>query len=479
MKNKILTLFILSILLFTFSWAASAEDYMSANFYVSQNKISAGQSFKIAVEFELNEEYHINSNDPGEDFSIPTKLTVNLPEGFTLGRIIYPESHSVQFAFSDTPLDVFEGKNIIWATVSTPAQIDIDTLQVEFSLFFQACNDQSCFAPTSYDDVIKLPATNNVNEIQALDADFFKNYPAMQTEEQESDSGLASSLQEKGLFLFLFIVFFAGLALNLTPCVYPLIPITIAYFSNQAHEKRSTTTIHAFFYFLGIVIMYSSLGLFAALSGSLLGAWLQNPIVMIIIALVMVALALSMFGVWEIRVPQKLANTAGKSRVGYIGTLLMGITVGFIAAPCIGPFVLGLITLVAEIANPVIGFVMFLALAMGIGLPYLLLGIFSGAMNKIPSSGGWMIWVKNLFGFVLLGMGIYFLNPLINNEMIYFILLGLIAAAAGVYCFIDKNTIFTNPKMFKGIKVVIGVILIALGIYLGYPQPAAKKVDIA
>ncbi|MCK5074825.1 MAG: sulfite exporter TauE/SafE family protein, partial [Calditrichia bacterium] len=347
--------------------------------------------------------------------------------------------------------------------------------------FFQACNDQSCFAPTSYDDVIKLPATNNVNEIQALNADFFKNYPIVQTETNESDSdfNFSGALKKYGLFIFLFIIFIFGLGLNLTPCVFPIIPITIAYFSNQSHDKKSTTIFHAFSYFFGIVIMYSSLGLFAALSGSILGAWLQNPIVMIIIALVMVALALSMFGVWEIRVPQKLANTAGKNRVGYLGTLLMGLTVGIIAAPCIGPVILGLITLVAELNEPVTGFLMFVALSIGLGLPYLILGIFSGAMKKIPSSGGWMIWVKNLFGFVLLGMGIYFLNPLINNEMIYFILLGLMAIAAGIYCFIDKNTIFSNPKMFKGIKVATGILLIALGIYLAYPQPAAKKADIA
>ncbi len=225
--------------------------------------------------------------------------------------------------------------------------------------------------------------------------------------------------------------------------------------------------------------MYSLLGLVAALSGSIMGAWLQNPIVIIFVALVMVALATSMFGLWEIRMPQALANFAGKNRSGYIGTFLMGLTVGFIAAPCIGPFVLALITLVAKMANPYLGFLMFFALALGLGLPYLLLGIFTSSLNKIPKSGGWMVWVRNLFGFVMLAMAVYFLNPLISNEIVYWALMGILAVGAGIYSFVDKNTSISNPGLFNSIKKVVALILILFGLYIGWPRQATPESSLA
>ena len=132
-----------------------------------------------------------------------------------------------------------------------------------------------------------------------------------------------------------------------------------------------------------------------------------------------IALALSMFGLYEIRVPQSLALLGGTNRSGYFGTLLMGLTVGLIAAPCIGPFVLGLLTYVGNLGDPYMGFLMFFVLALGLGTPFLVLGIFSGAITHLPRSGAWMVWVRNLFGFVLIGMAIYFLQPLFPGEKLY------------------------------------------------------------
>jgi len=181
-------------------------------------------------------------------------------------------------------------------------------------------------------------------------------------------------------------VFIAGLALNLTPCVYPIIPITVGFFAQQAKERKGGTFGLAVAYVLGMAVTYSALGVTAALTGRLFGTALQNPIVVGVIVAVMLALAASMFGLWELRVPAWAMRASG-GRGGVFGALLMGLVVGFVAAPCIGPFVLGLLTYVGQQGSPLLGFVLFFTLAMGLGLPYLLLGTFTGAINKLPASG--------------------------------------------------------------------------------------------
>jgi thiol:disulfide interchange protein DsbD len=123
-----------------------------------------------------------------------------------------------------------------------------------------------------------------------------------------------------------------------------------------AARPRDGAQLLATLYLLGMAAMYSTLGLIAALTGSLFGSALQNPIVLGVIALVMVGLALSMFGLYDIRVPTRLAGVAGTAKQGTLGSFLMGLTVGIVAAPCIGPFVLGLLTFVGETANPLLGF---------------------------------------------------------------------------------------------------------------------------
>src|SRR5262249_49193923 len=158
-----------------------------------------------------------------------------------------------------------------------------------------------------------------------------------------------AGLAGKSLPLLVALVFVSGLALNLTPCVYPLIPITVSFFARQTEgaPSRGKTFGLALTYVLGMSVTYSALGVFAALSGSLFGAWLRKPVVLVAVAAIVVALALSMFGLFEIQAPHAITDKTG-SRAGFAGALTMGLFVGFVAAPCIGPFVLSLLTFVAS-----------------------------------------------------------------------------------------------------------------------------------
>ena len=107
---------------------------------------------------------------------------------------------------------------------------------------------------------------------------------------------------------------------------------------------------------------------------------------------------------------------ASKSYTGYFGTLFMGLTLGLVAAPCIGPFVLGLLTWVAGMGSPWLGFLIFFTLSLGLGLPLFLLALFSGKIEKLPRSGEWMLWVRKLMGWVLVGMAAHFIRPLLPES---------------------------------------------------------------
>ncbi|CAB5108777.1 Cytochrome c-type biogenesis protein DsbD, protein-disulfide reductase (EC [Olavius algarvensis associated proteobacterium Delta 3] len=251
-------------------------------------------------------------------------------------------------------------------------------------------------------------------------------------------------------------VFAGGLALNLTPCVYPLIPITVSYFSGRSTRGKSGLVGHGVCYIGGLALTNSLLGVVAALTGSLIGALLQSPLVLSVIAAVLVAFALSLFGFWELRVPFWLTKAASTSYSGFFGSFFMGVTLGIVAAPCIGPFVLGLLTWVATLGDPLIGFFIFFTLSLGLGTPLFVLAIFSGQLAKLPKSGEWMNWVRRLMGWILVGMAAYFVQPILPAvSQQYF--LGIVAIAAGIHLgWLDKTT--ATFRLFPWVKTMVGTL---------------------
>lgn len=262
-------------------------------------------------------------------------------------------------------------------------------------------------------------------------------------------------------------IFAGGMALNLTPCVYPLIPITVSYFGGQAArggEGQGKLVAHGLCYMMGLAFTNSVLGVAASLTGGLMGAMLQNPIVLVVVAAVLVFFATSLFGLWEMSLPSGLTQAAAKSYTGYLGSLFMGLTLGVVAAPCIGPFVLGLLTWVAGMGSPWLGFLIFFTLSLGLGLPLFILAMFSGQLEKLPRSGGWMIWVRKLMGWVLVAMAAHFIKPVLPGHG-GTVLFAIVAMAAGLHLgWIDKNQ--ANFRAFPWLKGGVGVACLVLAAFL-------------
>jgi thioredoxin:protein disulfide reductase len=446
-------------------------------------EVQKGKQFSVDITASINPSWHINSNKPNDEFLIPTLVSAK-GKGIKLIKVRYPKPLELKFSFSDSPVSVFEGETKIGLTFEVQESVAADKQIVEVILDYQACNDVTCLPPNSASVDFELTiiekersvqdstVVKDSSEVEEISLTEIKNQnldnQTVSVQIKNNSSSVASTLEESGLFLSLIFIFLAGLALNLTPCVYPLIPITIGYFGGQAEGKTSRLFLLGVLYVLGMAITYSVIGVVTSLSGAVFGTLLQNPVVIIGIALLFVVLALSQFGVYEFKLPDALVAKAGGAKGGLWGAFFMGLTMGIVAAPCIGPFVLGLVTYVASKGDPYYGFLMFFVLAVGLGFPYLLLAIFSGKIKSLPRAGIWMEGVKHIFGFLLIGMAIYFLDPILPKTIQGYLLpiFGIIAAV--ILLFFDKTA--NSAKGFRIFKTVFSLVVLAVSIYALVPK---------
>jgi len=357
---------------------------LGANTFAQETSITVQTYFsdnKIAIVLNLPAPWHVNANPASAPEFIPTTLTFDPNPAATVGKVSYPPGKTTTVPWSDTPVSLYSGKTIISVNVT-------GTTTLTGTLKYQACDNRVCYAPKVIPIKIEIASTAT------------------------SDGSIGDSLQRRGLFLTLVLVFLGGLALNLTPCVYPMIAITVSYFGGQSRSVGAAFR-QALVYFFGVTLTYSALGLAAALTGGLFGALLQNVWVLGGIAALLLVLALSMFGLYEIQPPQFLLQRAAglSARAGYFGVFFLGATVGVIAAPCLAPVLVALLAYVSQRGDPWLGWWLFFVLACGLGLPYVVLGTFSGALTRLPKSGQWMIWVKRVFGIVLVGAAVWVTKP--------------------------------------------------------------------
>ncbi|HEV8661201.1 MAG TPA: cytochrome c biogenesis protein CcdA [Thermoanaerobaculia bacterium] len=391
--------------------------------------------------------WHINSNKPMESYAIPTVVTLGNAE---LISAKYPQHEMRSFQFTEgKPIAVYTG------TVQIPFTARLTGSSLHATLRYQACSDRICLPPNKAEGEIGL----NVVSQSPLPAGEGGRRPGEGQASPPSDR-LAATFASGGLPLTLLVLFVGGLALNLTPCVFPLIPITLGFFAMQSDGRRAHRFALSAMYVLGIVITYSTLGVAAALGGKMFGAWLQLPALLIAFALLMLVLAASMFGAYEIQPPRWIANRSG-GRAGMAGALTMGLAIGIVAAPCVGPVVISLLTLVAQIGKPVIGGVMFASLAFGLGFPYLV------ALNALPRPGEWMLQVKKAMGFVLVAMAFYFVRPLTGDDVFRWgVVLSLLIGSA--FLFVSRGT------AGRAMRLACASLLLVAGVAFAIPTRGAE-----
>jgi len=435
---------------------APPEPIVSGRLVLSVDKLRPGDEFQIAFEGKVREGYHIGANDKNSLY--PARLTVKVPAGITLGEPVYPKAALIPMKIAPGGrLPVYDGRFVVTANgrVSKGARQGRVAFEATFSS--QGCKDDACFPPEKTS--VKLLA----NVVATGEAVTSANDGAFAT-------GSADQLGDMGMLRRLLWLYLGGVLLAFTPCVYPMIPVTVGYFSNQSEARsRKRVMLLAACYVLGIALTYSLLGALAATTGGVFGAAMQKPPVQIGVALVLVALALSMFGLYELRAPGFIQSRAS-GRSGALGALVMGLVFGLVAAPCVGPVVLSLMAYVASTGSAVVGFSLFFALALGIGTPLFALAVFSA---KLPAPGVWMVVVKKLAGFLLIGAAAYFVRPIVPEGIGRLMIPGVILAA-GVYLgLIDRSLAGVRFAGVIGKVFLVATAVLAVALALPHTPKAS------
>jgi thiol:disulfide interchange protein DsbD len=442
------------------AWASKAQ----VTFVHSRDRYEAGNQYPILFQISVEKGWYLHSTEEDEKgMMIPTKFSFEGPEGIKVNDVAFPPPELVKFEYTDKPIQTFSGQIPVHASLI----ISEDTPQGEYTLrgvlSYQACSVSTCQPPDEAS--VSLPVTVVPKGIPA--ASLNRDPPLLYG--GKGQGGLPA-----GLWLSLIGFFLGGLALNLTPCIYPLIPITVSYFGGKA--RSGSTFFQASLYLVGLAMTNSLLGLWAALSGRLLGSVLQNPVVVLLMAFLFLFLALSFFGLWELRLPSWLVRGASKTYGGYFGALFMGLTLGIVAAPCLGPFILGLLTYVAQLGNPWAGFLCFFVLSLGLGLPLATLAFFSGAVDRLPMSGDWMVWIRKVMGWILVAMAVYMVRPLIPLDWGKTAFTARVPIGACVHlCWIDRCG--QGSRRFVFFKKAFGIFLVVVAlVYLGVATQAGPAV---
>jgi thioredoxin:protein disulfide reductase len=294
----------------------------------------------------------------------------------------------------------------------------------------------------------------------------------------------SAALQQGSWAYALLLIFGAGIATSLTPCVYPMIAITVSVFGARQSKSRTEAAMLSTSFVLGIAALFTPLGLFAATTGGVFGAALANPIVLIGLALLFLALAASMFGAFDVDLPSGLKNRlATVGGVGYKGAFFIGFCNALIAAPCTGPVLGFLLTWVGTTGNVAFGAMALFTYAIGLGLLTWLVGTFS---VSLPKSGKWLEWVKSVFGIVMVVAALYYLRDLIPGLMDLpkhtprFLLTGAALFALGI-AFGAVHLTFHDASIAKRARkgVAIAVSVAGLAAMIGYTQVLPEGAHIA
>lgn len=346
--------------------------------------------------------------------------------------------------------------------------------KVDLTVTYRQTDQEAPFAVQtevlSFSTTVLSPEPNDVTTPSTAGA----QAPSSSTSDNGGLLGFLNNALEKGNWaLIVPAALLVGLALCLTPCVFPMIPITVSFFSNQGASTSAGRFSLGFFYALGIAVTYGAVGGTAAAAGGFVGQLFTQSWFLIALGLFLVALALSMFDVYEIRLPGFIQRNL-KGRSGPVGALIMGLLMGFAAAPCAGALVLAVAAKVADIGSIPTGVGMFGLIGLGMGLPFMVLAFASSGAKALPKSGGWLKTTKAALGLLVIyfaatylfqGVGLKVGEPTTNLAWV-----ALFGGFIVYLLFIDK----TEPT--RAVGTIKGVVVAVIGIFAGMTYNDYKNI---
>ncbi|MBF0544754.1 MAG: protein-disulfide reductase DsbD [Candidatus Riflebacteria bacterium] len=283
--------------------------------------------------------------------------------------------------------------------------------------------------PASGNSLI-IPQSSSSSTTSFSEKNNISNFGSFQTPAGKAD--FSAIIRQEGLLKAVLFAFLAGLLVSLTPCVYPMIPITLSIIGGR---RENTSALRGMMlsitYVAGLSITYAFLGLIVAKFGAHVRGFIQGPFFQLFIALIFALLSLSMFDVFMLQTPSFLRQKLqlGKKE-GFGGIFFLGMLSGLLASPCVAAPLAGILAYIASTGSVILGFSLLLSFSWGMGVLLILVGTFSGTLNSLPKAGVWMEKVKEFYGFLLAGAALYFAHPVIGTALSNIATAALLAALA-------------------------------------------------
>ncbi len=289
-------------------------------------------------------------------------------------------------------------------------------------LEYQACSDEYCLFPQDFKFPVSLMLKNSTLSLNRL--------------------------MSESLLLAVIFVFFAGFLTSFTPCIFPMIPLTLAVLVPRGKQLRFSQKLgRSLSYVLGIALTYSVFGIIAASSGMMFGSLLGNKYVALGIGFFFVLFAISMLGFFEIKTPARLHSSGWLS---HSNTFVFGLAAGVIAGPCVGPVLLSILTFISQTGNIQTGFLLMMSFAFGMGLIFIVLGVAGDVFHLLPKSGGWLNNIKYVFASIMLGLSIYYVLPVLGvAELILYVEFILLVLVGCYLVFYEKKFAFPLSQRNK------------------------------
>ncbi len=369
-----------------------------------------GSKTAVEIRFQIAAAHYVNRD--------LTNVTVKkLSVGLQAGEALFPKPKEKHVQSLGKVARIYQEDFVVRLPVRVAAEATLGMKTLILEVRYQACSEEVCFIPTTKELGVTLEIAS-----PAKVASMALAAPDSGGTGVTSAEDLGSALK-RGLLYAYFFVFLGGILASLTPCVYPMIPITVAVIGASSAESRWRGFVLSLFFVLGLALVYALLGVVAGATGSVFGWVLQNPWVVGFVSLVFAALALGMFEFYELAVPPAMANRLNRiGGSGHKGAFLVGMVTGVVASPCVGPMVIGILSWIAtaaadpgtsRAASLGLGFSLMFVFALGMGILFVIIGTFSGVLTSLPKSGTWMIRVKHLLGATLFGVAWFFALPLL------------------------------------------------------------------
>jgi thioredoxin:protein disulfide reductase len=255
-----------------------------------------------------------------------------------------------------------------------------------------------------------------------------------------------------------------GLLLSLTPCIYPMIPITIGILHSQGRKSLFHDFLGSVSYACGLATTFACLGLLATIAGSSFGSLLSHPPFVIGLVLFIGYMSLTMIGILDMYIPSFMKGEVKlyKNFGPFFASYIFGAISGTVASPCVSPGLALLLSIVATLGNKILGFLLLFAFGIGLSTPLIIIGTFSNSLYLLPKSGMWMVEIKKALGFFMMATCFYYLSNILPIALVYWMMTGFIFFMAMFYLYnAQSHTIYKN--MYNG----IGIIMISLTIFMG------------